>query len=136
MNRLIFLAIPLLIIFLAISCSDDSTGSERDLTNNQIEIVATHPVAGAEVSVLDSVMITFSTDLDCSTVNESTISVGPGSTGTIICSGNVVVFRPNYAFDFAIIVEVVVSKDIKDVDGNSLGEDLEYSFSTEVEPGK
>jgi hypothetical protein len=131
-----------IILFLTMifSCSSDPVESDEALNETNanrsaLEITSTIPEAGAEVSVQDSVILTFSNDLDCSTVNENTIKVGLGMSGAISCSQNVIVFKPDLAFNFAVAVQVTVSKDVKDIDGTGLADDFDYIFYTEVEPG-
>lgn len=133
MSRVAFPAIAILLWLLAVSCSDDSTDNEHPTT--PLKIVSTYPPAGAEVSVLDSIVLTFSRNLDCSSVKGTTITVGPGRTGTITCDSNVVEFDPTYAFDFAVTITVTVSRDVTDVYGVGMENDFSYMFYTEVEPG-
>ncbi len=140
MKILIRLFCVTVFLTLVISCSSDPVNTDESSNDTNaslsaLEVTAATPEPNAEVSVLDSVVLTFSNDLDCNTVNAETIKVGPGMSGTIRCSQRSVVFKPDLAFDFAIAVEVTVSKDIKVVDGVGMEDDYKYIFCTEVEPG-
>jgi hypothetical protein len=138
MNRLAGPAIIASLCVLAVSCSDDSVAHD-DSDNGQpttpLEVISTYPLAGAEVPVTDSIVLTFSRDLDCKSVNSTTVTVGPNRTGTFTCDSNIAEFHPDFAFDFAITVEVTVSKNVTDLSGIGLEKEFSYIFYTEVEPG-
>ncbi|MCP4705199.1 MAG: Ig-like domain-containing protein [candidate division Zixibacteria bacterium] len=121
------------------ACSKNSTNSDANFNlqpEATFEIVSVYPAAGSETSVTDSVVILFSGDLDCSTINTSNVRVAMGKSGTLSCNSNRVVFTPDLSFNFAIAVEVFVSKDVTDANDISLGSDYSYIFYTQVEPGK
>ncbi len=136
MYRLSYLVFPIMIFLLFFACSKNTTDSDNGQSEASFEVISTYPAAGAETSVMDSVVISFSRDLNCSTVNDNTIRVAMGKSGTLICDSNTVVFKPDLAFDFAIIVEVFVSKDVTDANGIGMDSDFSYIFCTQVEPGK
>ncbi|HHI02584.1 MAG: hypothetical protein DRP51_09805 [Candidatus Zixiibacteriota bacterium] len=139
MYRFSLLLFPIIIFLLLFSCSRSTTDSDN--TDNiqpetSLEVIATYPAAGAEMSVMDSIVISFSRDLNCSTVNDNTIRIAMGKSGTLTCDSNTVIFKADLAFDFAVAVEVFVSKDITDTYGINLDNDFSYIFYTQVNPGK
>jgi hypothetical protein len=139
MYRFTYLVIPIMIFILFLGCSKktaDSDAAYNSQPEATFEIVSYYPDGSEETSVMDSVVLLFSGDLDCSTINASTVQVALGKSGTLTCNSNRVVFKPDLSFDFAIAVEVFVSKDVSSADGISLGNDFSYIFYTEVEPGK
>ncbi len=139
MYRFTYLVIPIMMFLLFLGCSKKTTDADATLNSQPeatFEIVSYYPDGSEETSVMDSVVLLFSGDLDCNTINTSTIRVAMGKSGTLTCNSNRVVYKPDYSFDFAIAVEVFVSKDVSSADGISLGNDFSYIFCTEVEPGK
>lgn len=142
MNRLYYFIPLILFTIFAVYCSNNDSGiiDQQDKTaandSSPLKIIEAFPMDGSEVSVLDSVVLIFSAELDCSTVTPENITVGPGSPGEIKCDSNLAVFVPSMAYDFGVLMSVHVSKNISSADGAELEDDFDYVFYTQVEPGK
>ena len=91
--------------------------------------------AGCEVDWGTPVVVAFSEPIDPATVTPETFIVGPGRQGRLEVCGNVICWRGQYLFDGAVVVDVVVGGDIKDLGGNPMGTDYTFVFCTEVDPG-
>ncbi len=87
-----------------------------------------------EVSWGTPVLVSFSKPIDPSTVTPETFDVS-GAEGTYEVCGNTVLFTPKYAFDGGVLIDVTVSKQILDFDGEGMQADYIFRFTTEVDPG-
>ena len=136
MKKLLTSVIIISISILFTACSDSSTGEDNNRDTTPPEVVSTYPPADPpkEVSVLNSIEIEFSEPVDCSSVDNSMIDVGIHGTGTITCDGNRVIYDPEYAFNFAVLIQVTVKAGIKDMAGNAMVDDYIFQFCTEVDP--
>ncbi len=137
MKYISVLSFVIIVIFSLAACSEKITNEDNGSGDTTPpEVVATYPPAGEEVLVGDSIVITFSEPLDCASVDDTCIDIGPNRTGTVTCDSNTIVYDPDLLFDFAILVHVTVKAGIKDTAGNAMPADYVFEFYTEVEPGK
>ena len=88
-----------------------------------------------EVSWNSPVLIIFSEPIDPATVTEATFKVGTITEGYLRVCGNVLFWRPRFAFNSAVAIKVSLGSDITDLAGNRLGSDYSFIFYTEVDPG-
>ena len=83
-----------------------------------------------DVNVNSNITITFSKDMNKSSV-ESGFSISPNVTGTFIWDGNLkLIFTPTSDLEEGQTYKITISKDVKDLAGNALGEDKTFSFTT------
>ncbi|MEE9443768.1 MAG: dockerin type I repeat-containing protein [candidate division Zixibacteria bacterium] len=72
-----------------------------------------------ELLITDSIIITFSDEVDCESISSETIDIGPGFGGTFECDGNKVIVKLA-RFEFAIMMCIGISKDVRSVTGVNL----------------
>jgi hypothetical protein len=143
-----FLIIGAVIICYITQCSDrtdssDITGQTNNLSpnseNQALKVIYAYPggegtSGSCETEWGTPVIVAFSESVDPSTVSASTFKVGNNKEGRVEVCGNTVVFKPTLAFDNLILVQVTVSKEITDHDGNGMTDDYTFSFCTRGDP--
>jgi Bacterial Ig-like domain len=97
-------------------------------------VVSTDPDSSLEAPWITDIHVMFSEDIDPASVDAQTFDIDYMPEGTVSVNGNVVTFDPKYAFDGAIYVEVRVSGEVRDLCGNTMGEDYVFFFCTSVDP--
>ncbi|MFA9372436.1 MAG: Ig-like domain-containing protein [Labilibaculum antarcticum] len=102
------------------------------------EVTLTDPVNDA-MDVLPSKIITaeFSEEMDASTITTSTFTVMEGTnvvSGAVDYSGTTATFTPDNSLAFATTYTAMLTTEAKDVAGNALAADKEWSFTTEDAP--
>ncbi|MGB9856355.1 MAG: Ig-like domain-containing protein, partial [Caldisericum exile] len=112
---------------------------QSDIVLNKPQVVSTNPTNGASGVPLNStISVTFDRALDPASIDTSSIIV-KDSDGNII-AGTVsydntnftLTFTPNTNLPFDPGITVIVSKNIKDTNGNPMGSDYVFQFSTVV----
>ena len=101
-------------------------------------ITSTYPTID-ETNVAQNKLITidFSEPMDASTINNSTFIIKEGSTpveGTITYSGTTATFTPTHALTPGTLYTVLLTNGVKDLAGNALATNNEWSFTTEGRP--
>lgn len=100
------------------------------------DVVAIYPANGAnEIPInVEVISVSFSKAIDASSVVAGTVVVTApdGSTvaGSITVSNDTITFTPNSELAFGTEYTVTISKDILDVDGNSLSDATTFTFRT------
>ncbi len=111
-----------------------------DLVTADMTINDQSPAANAEHVALDEeISLTFSANVNASTVSEQTILVSSpeGSVnGTFAVNGTQVVFTPDNPLQSLAEYQVSVTTTVEDVDGNSLGENFTFDFDTTIDTSK
>lgn len=115
------------------SSSESSTQSGSIST--VLSLVSTVPAKDASsVDVASALTATFATDLDCSTVSDTSFTlenVSAAISGTVTCSGKTATFTPaaNLTLeDFT----ATLSTDITDITGKAFTANYQWSFTTNV----
>ncbi len=97
-------------------------------------VILVSPTDGAQSVPVDcSVMITFSEEMDASTINEQTITLSTGNgnvQGTVAYSGMTAVFKPASNLSPTTIHTVTINGSITDAAGNAMATPFGYIFIT------
>ncbi len=107
--------------------------TEADPATIPPTVVSTYPINGTTIgSVSDSVRVTFSKDINITTLNDTTFISADGRTGTISYNSvtRTAAFLPTepFAFDSTYIFRITTN--LKDTYGNNLQSQFIWSFST------
>ncbi|MGC8942720.1 MAG: stalk domain-containing protein [Caldisericia bacterium] len=109
-----------------------------DLTSKpqKLEIVDYFPKNGQIISINNEIYIKFSNNILESTLNQQTFYVKKGDrfvSGTIVYEKETFIakFIPSTLYEEGSIYKVFISKDITDLNGNTLGKDFTFEFQTE-----
>ncbi|MGZ8537082.1 MAG: Ig-like domain-containing protein [Flavisolibacter sp.] len=109
-----------------------TTGASVDITNP--EVIATNPAnAATGVELNKKISAIFSEEMDPLTINNSTFIVKQGTnviTGTFTYAGTTAVFSPTTALSSNTLYNVTITTGAKDVAGNTLLSDYNWSFTT------
>ena len=101
-------------------------------------VILTAPLYGAsDVGSNDIISADFSTAMNATSINASTFVLMQGTTlipGVITYSGIKAIFTPNAPLAANKVYAATVSKNVKDVAGNSMAKDTTWSFATGVLP--
>jgi len=112
-----------------------TTASAPDTTPPAIEY--TNPINDSvDVPVNSSIFVTFSEDIDPSTLDDSSMSLNNGVSGTVNYdpSTKVATFTPSNNLSFETNYTVTLTTDILDLAGNPLQEAFSWSFTTASAP--
>lgn len=105
---------------------------------NAPTVTATDPLNNAiDVALSQAISITFSEQMDASTINSTSISLKKGSdavSGTIAYEGNVATFTPSAVLAAGLVYDATVSTDVEDLAGNALATAKSWSFTTDAIP--
>jgi Raf kinase inhibitor-like YbhB/YbcL family protein len=98
-------------------------------------ISSTSPSSGAtDISISSDVTITFSEEMDSSTINTSNITVqdsgGNSVSGAVSYSSKVATFNPTSDLSHSTVYTVTVGTGVKDTSGNALASSLSRNFTT------
>lgn len=83
------------------------------------------------------IAVDFSEKMDATTINDLTFTLKQGNTvvpGTVNYTGTTATFTPTNVMDAGTTYIALLTKDAKDLAGNALAADKEWSFSTEEAP--
>jgi len=109
---------------------------QSDIVNNKPQVLSTTPSNGAtSVPTNTTISVTFDRALDPSTVSTSTVTVKDSDNNPV--SGTVsyddaaykITFTPSSLLSYDVFT-VMISKDIKDTNGNKMSADYTFEFST------
>jgi hypothetical protein len=125
-----------LISALAMACAVLITGcksSSSDPTPTSV-VSATSPVNNATGVARNNVItVSFSKEMDASTINTSTFLVKQGTTpvaGTVTYSGTTATFTPTVAFSSGLVYTATLTTGVKDLAGTPLTSNKVWSFTT------
>lgn len=103
-----------------------------------LSIVSTNIANDAtDVGVFSSITVTFSDEMDASSVNENSFIVKKGQYpvyGKISSSGNEAVFKPSQQFADNKEYNCTITTEVKGVNGQSMTNDYQWSFTSGEEP--
>lgn len=113
-----------------------TTGAATDTTAPTV--LSTIPVdGGLDVAANRSISVTFSEAMDPTTLTADTFLVfGPGAApvgGTVTCSGSRATFSPSANLALDTLFQASVTTDAKDLAGNALASDFDWSFTTSAD---
>ena len=128
----------LLLVFLATilwTCNGGDGGGGGGTPDNTAPTVSsTSPAGGADnVSICTVVSVTFSEQMDASTVNDTNFTVAVGGVpvaGTVSYSGTTATFTPTDPLDLSTTYTATVSTAVTDKAGNALALDYGWTFTT------
>ena len=98
-------------------------------------VVSISPINNAtDVAITTTISAVFDEALDCATVNDANFLVNDGAAviGTVSCSENTATFVPNASLSNNTIHAVSVTTGMKDLAGNALAANVDWSFTTIV----
>ncbi len=126
-----------------VSVSAHSVTSNIDInhsTSSGPQVTSTVPASNAtNVSVTTIISATFDKDMDSSTINTSTFTVKDSSnnsvSGTVTYNSNTktATFTPSTSLASGTTYTATISGSVKDTDGNQMGSDYSWSFTTETQ---
>ncbi len=103
-------------------------------------VSSTSPADSATRMPVDTIItVTFSEDMDASTISDATFLVHDGSTavaGTVTYSDMTATFTPTTDLVYGRIYHVTITNDVEDLAGNPLEDDYRWWFATETAPGR
>ncbi len=153
-NRIIFATLSIFalstILLIPFGCGGGGDGDGTPADTTAPTVVSVSPSSdGTDIATNTSISVTFSEDMDPSTVNEGTITVssssgtlsasddGPSSrnvTGTVSYANMIATFTPAADLAFATTFTVTVTTGVTDLAGNALAAAYVFMFSTGLEP--
>ncbi len=109
--------------------------TESDPATTPPVVVSTVPGNNSSDAVaIDPIRVTFSKELDSTTVTTSTITVDNGVTGTVTYSSKVATFTPSDTLAYDTRYTVTISTAIADTFGIHLAAPYQFSFTTQADP--
>jgi endonuclease/exonuclease/phosphatase family metal-dependent hydrolase len=124
---------------ISVLCSESKTSSPDD--TGQSEPFAVYAVTpqdqAVDVSINSKISVIFNKSISQETLNIFTFKVFDGSesvTGTISLNDKGGIFSPSDNLSFGMEYTVTIDSGVKDIDGNMLGEDYIWSFTTSIIP--
>ncbi len=134
LSTIMIAAFSALLISACSSGGDNNPGGPNNQGPKPLTISAVTPSDGAtSVSVNGSVSATFSKELDATTVTNSSFYL-QGVSGSVSVSGSTATFKPSAPLAEKTSYTLVVTTDVKDIDGQVLSADYMSSFETAVKP--
>jgi len=128
MQRLMILSAAVIGLMFLISCGDGDNPIPSDTTPPTI--VAVDPDDGADnVHVGTAITVTFSEDIDQSSINDTTFIV-EGVAGTIAYGSRTATFTPDADLDVTTTYTIVITTGVADIAGNHLAGTFISSFTT------
>ena len=101
-------------------------------------VTSTSPADGASlIPINSSIMITFSKEMDASTINPQTVTLtfeGGAVQGTVTCTGTTAVFKPSQLLNQTTTYTLTISTGVKDIYSIAMTADSHYFFVTETLP--
>ena len=139
MRKILNTYIPasLILVFLATflwTCNDGGGGGGSSPDNTAPTVSSTSPDNNAvDVSIVTAISVTFSEQMDASTVNDTNFTVANGGgpvAGTVSYSGTTATFTPTDPLDLSTPYTATVSTGVTDKAGNPLAQDYTWTFTT------
>ncbi len=107
-------------------------------TGSTPTVVSTDPANGAvDVAFAKTIMATFSTTMDATTINNASYIVKQGSVvipGTVTYSGFIATFTPTLPLASNTVFTATITSNVKDVLGNAMAGNYSWSFTTGAVP--
>lgn len=131
-KKCVFLSLLLMLSLMLTQCDKDNNNNDNDNSNNNNTptIQSTSPTNGATgVSVNTAVSITFSTDMNHSSV-ESAFSISPSASGIFSWNGNTITFTPSAALNVGVLYTVTILSSASSSGGTALATNYIFSFTT------
>ena len=129
--------LSLLLIFLTMflwTCNDGGDGGGSSTDNTAPTVSSTSPDNNAvDVSIVAAISVTFSEEMDSSTVNDTNFTMADGGgpvAGTVSYSGTTATFTPTNPLDLSTTYTATVSTGVTDKAGNALAQDYTWPFTT------
>ncbi|MBI4650548.1 Ig-like domain-containing protein [Candidatus Desantisbacteria bacterium] len=136
--------LPVILFLLLIGCgknssNDSNTAADQSASNQQNKIspavVSTSPANfAANIATNTTISAKFNRTMDTSTINTSTFIVTTGGSnisGTVICTDSTATFSPSNNLYSSSLYSAIISKDVKDKDGNKMESNFSWYFITE-----
>ncbi len=118
------------------SCGQAVGWTDTDETAPSVKFV-TPADDSTGVAINASISATFSETMDTSTFSTSSFTLYRGTTavtGTVVYSGKTAIFTPKIILDPETEYVATVTKEVKDLAGNFLAQDFEWTFTTGETP--
>ncbi|WP_296623054.1 Ig-like domain-containing protein, partial [Marivirga sp.] len=119
---------------LMVSCKDKDNNDPTPTEDAAPTVVSTMPEnSDTDVARNHKVVVTFSEEMDPSTINSTTFTVEQGTTdisGDVVYSGVEATFTPSVVFDAASEYTATISTTAKSQKGVNLVENYEWNFTT------
>lgn len=110
-------------------------GTTPDITPPTV--TSTSPANGATgVAVNTAVSAAFSEAMDTSTINTTTFTLSPSLSGTVTydSASRIATFKPSGNLSFSTIYTATITTEVKDLGGNSMTSNYNWSFTTGSTP--
>ena len=134
LSAIMIAAFSALLISACSSGGDNNPGGPNNQGPKPLTVSSVTPSDGAtSVSVNGSVSATFSKQLDATTVTISSFYL-QGVSGSVSVSGSTATFKPSAPLAEKTSYTLVVTTDVKDIDGQGLSADYMSSFQTAIKP--
>jgi len=139
-NKKLFRTITLATLFLAVfigGCKDSGTGAD-DSDTQAPAVMATSPSTNS-VDVAHNIIVTisFSEEMDASTINGTTFTLKQGSaaiSGAVTYSDSIAIFTPSNLLEANLEYTATITTGVKDLAGNSLAANVVWSFTAAPNP--
>jgi len=127
----------LLLLFIISGCDDSSTGTDTS-DKEAPTVLSTSPLHNAiDIEHDKNVSVTFSEEIDISTINASSFKIKQGSSdisGVVSYSIATATFNPTNLFLENLVYTSTISKTVTDLAGNSLVDNISWSFTAVSNP--
>jgi len=127
----------LLLLFIISGCDDSSTGTDTS-DKEAPTVLSTSPLHNAiDIEHDKNVTVTFSEEIDISTINASSFKIKQGSSdisGVVSYSIATATFNPTNLFLENLVYTSTISKTVTDLAGNSLVDNISWSFTAVSNP--
>ncbi|MGM0580869.1 MAG: ice-binding family protein [Bacteroidota bacterium] len=128
--------LAMMFVMLMVSCKDNDNNDDDPTPTEDVAptIISTSPENNdTNIARNHNVVITFSEEMDPSTINSSTFTVEQGTadiSGNVEYTGVEAIFTPNIPFGAATEFTVTINTDAKSQNGINLEENNEWKFTT------
>ncbi len=131
-NYILFYLLILSMIFIQCQCGDGPTEPPADTTAPTI--ISTSPPNNAiNIPITDSVVVIFSEKIKAETITNASISV-TNTTSNVVFTDSIAVIKFTSPLNYNTIYTVNILSSVTDIAGNKLVENINISFTTEVDP--
>ena len=118
-------------------CKDSGTGAD-DLDTQPPAVMATSPSTNS-VDVAHNIIVTisFSEEMDASTINGTTFTLNQGTaaiSGAVTYSDSTAIFTPSSLLEASLEYTATITTGVKDIAGNSLAANVVWSFTAAPNP--
>ncbi len=126
--------ITIAFVIFSIACVKNKQKEQSSESNiSHLEIKSNHPAKNEKnVHINTIISVSFSEDMDVSTINASTFTVSNTTTGTISYSNKTASFTPDKELEYNSKYKVTITTGVKDIKGNAILKDYIWEFTTEL----